>query len=327
MNLIGVDVDSLSLVCRIRRTGGTENSKIFPNNALGFQRFIRWATQRGQSARVCMEATGVYSVPFAIALYEADNIEPMVANPRAIKKFADSTLQRGKTDDLDAGAMLNYLVRMPFKSWRPPTKEIQELQLIARRIRQLDSERTRENNRHKAVLRLGDVARVVANDTLVNARHIERRMAMLQHDALLLIEATPELACQLDILISVTGIAAKSGMRILAELATLPKDMSASQWVAHAGLDPRPYESGTSINKPRRITKQGNRYLRDALYMPALVASQKDLNVSAFYQSLLSRGKKPMQAIVAIMRKLLHCIWGMFKNDEYWSGKRFYKIA
>ena len=74
--------------------------------------------------------------------------------------------------------------------------------------------------------------------------------------------------------------------------ACLPDDMRAAQWVAHAGLDPRPYESGTSMNRPRRITKAGNRYLRDALYMPALVASQKDPHVSAYYNALLNRGKK-----------------------------------
>jgi transposase len=103
--------------------------------------------------------------------------------------------------------------------------------------------------------------------------------------------------------------------------------MSGSQWVAYAGLDPRPYESGTSTNKPRRITKAGNRYLREALYFPALVASQKDKHVRAFYQHLLSKGKKPMQAIVAIMRKLVLAIWGMFKNNEKWNGEKFYKIA
>ena len=89
----------------------------------------------------------------------------------------------------------------------------------------------------------------------------------------------------------------------------------------------RSVESGTSTNKPRRVTKAGNRYLRDALFLPALVASQKDPHVKAFYEHLLKRGKKPLQAIVAIMRKLLLAIWGMLKNNETWDGNKFYKIA
>ena len=327
MNLVGVDVDSKLLVCRIRRSGGTVSTKSFNNSPAGYKKFIQWATQRQQTARVCLEATGVYSMPFALALHQAEAIDVMVANPRAIKQFAGASLQRGKTDALDAAVILEYLSRMPFHPWRPPAKEIQELQLITRRIRQLDTERTRERNRQKAALRLGAVGQIIVNDTQVNIKHIERRISRLESAALKLVNATPEHAVRLDLLKSVTGIADKSGMRLLAELACLPSDMRAPQWVAHAGLDPRPYESGSSTNKPRRITKAGNRYLRDALYMPAQVASQKDPHVSAYYNALLNRGKKPMQAIVAVMRKLLICIWGMFKHDQYWAGEKFYKIA
>src|ERR1700674_1860805 len=101
----------------------------------------------------------------------------------------------------------------------------------------------------------------------------------------------------------------------------------AAQWVAHAGLDPRPYESGISIHRPRRITKVGNRHLRAALYMPALVAIQHDPNVKAFYNKLIAAGKKPMQAVVAVMRKLLHAIWGMLKHDQDFDGNKFFNLA
>ncbi|TDJ28306.1 MAG: IS110 family transposase [Gammaproteobacteria bacterium] len=90
--------------------------------------------------------------------------------------------------------------------------------------------------------------------------------------------------------------------------------MTGRQWVAHAGLDPRAYESGTSAHKPRRISKAGNRFLRDALFFPALVASRNDPHVKAYYDKLIARGKKPMQVIVAIMRKLLLAIWGMLQR-------------
>lgn len=40
----------------------------------------------------------------------------------------------------------------------------------------------------------------------------------------------------------------------------------------------------------------GNRHLRAALYMPALVAIQHEPNVKAFYKKLVGRGKKPMRA-------------------------------
>lgn len=326
MNTIGVDVDSANLVCRIRRNGRDFPQATFTNDLSGHRRFVKWATKNHQPARVCLEATGVYSLPFALFLHTIDDIEVMVANPKTIKHFATANLQRGKTDSLDAGTILEFLERMPFRPWQPPRDEILEIQHITRRIVQLTADLTRERNRHKAAKRLGALGRVVANDTAVNMRHLQRRIDYLEQASLDLIESIPELNEQLTLITSATGIAKKTGPRILIELASLPDDMTGSQWVAHAGLDPRPYESGVSTNKPRRITKAGNRYLRDALFFPALVASQKDKHVKAFYQHLLSRGKKPMQAIVAIMRKLLLAIWGMMKNNETWDGNKFYKL-
>ena len=327
MNSIGIDVDSERLVCSIRRNGKLQGQTTFPNNANGHRKLMRWATRREQSAQVGMEATGVYSLPLALALHEAKLIDVMVVNPKAIKHFATAKLQRGKTDALDADTIREYIECMPFKSWSPPATEILEIQHLARRIRQLNTELTRERNRHLAAERLGTHGRIVANDTAVNIRHIERRIDLLESQLLELIAAVPELHHKLQLLTSVTGIADKTGPRILAELLTLPGDMTAAQWVAYAGLDPRPHQSGTSTNKPRRISKAGNRYLRDALFFPAMVACRYDRNVKAFYDALIDRGKKPIQAIVAVMRKLLLAIWGMWKNDEAWNGQKFYKMA
>lgn len=274
-----------------------------------------------------MEATGVYSVPLAIALEADTRIEVMVANPKAIKNFAVAILQRGKTDSLDAGTILEFVERMPFRIWQRPSEEVLEIQHINRRIVQLNVELTRERNRHQAAARLGRIGQVVFDDTMTHMNQLKHRIEVLQLTVRELIEEIPKLSDKLEQLESITGIAKKTGPRILAELEVLADDMTGPQWVASAGLDPRPYESGTSTNKPRRISKNGNRYLREALYFPALVASRNDPHVKAYYDKLIARGKKPMQVIVAIMRKLLLAIWGMFKNGERWNGEKFYKIA
>jgi transposase len=327
VNTIGIDVDSVNLVCQIRRNGKDFPETSFTNDAAGHQKLIRWATKRGQQARVCMEATGVYSLPLAVALDNAPNIEVMVVNPKVIKNFATASMQRGKTDSMDATTIRNFLERMPFQAWHAPSTELLEIQHICRRVVQLNTELSRERNRHLAAKRVGPHGRLVANDTLVTMKHIQRRIVLLEKAVLELTRSVPVLAEKLSTITSATGIAYKTGPRILAEILVLPDDMLAPQWVAHAGLDPRPHESGTSTNKPRRISKAGNRYLREALYFPALVASRRDPNVKAYYEKLLACGKKPMQALVAVMRKLLLAIWGMLNNDQTWDGNKFHKIA
>lgn len=69
-----------------------------------------------------------------------------------------------------------------------------------------------------------------------------------------------------------------------------------------------------------------NRHLRRALSMPALVAVQHDLYLRAFYEHLLARGKLKMQALVAVMRKLLHAIFGMFKHHQVYDGSKVFRL-
>lgn len=111
---------------------------------------------------------------------------------------------------------------------------------------------------------------------------------------------------------------------IICELELLPEHLKSSQISRFAGLDVRLTQSGTSINKPGRLSKAGNSYLRTALFMPALSAATHDANVRAFYQSLIQRGKKKMQALCAVMRKMLTGIWACLKlNLPFDSSKLF----
>ncbi|WP_141699079.1 transposase, partial [Candidatus Thiosymbion oneisti] len=132
---------------------------------------------------------------------------------------------------------------------------------------------------------------------------LDAQIEHLRQQVLDLIAADQDLQPTFELLISVTGIAAASAIQLLGELLVLPHDMRAKQWVARAGLDPRQHQSGSSVNKKLRLSKAGNRYLRIALYMPALSAARHDPNVRAYYRHLIERrGLKKIQAVCAIMR-------------------------
>jgi len=101
----------------------------------------------------------------------------------------------------------------------------------------------------------------------------------------------------------------------------LAPTMTVRQWVASSGLDPAHQQSGTSLHKPSRISRAGNRHLRRALYMPALSAARNDPHLRAFYLALRSRHKTGLQALMAVARKLLHAIYGIFKSGTPYDGK------
>lgn len=327
INLVGIDVSMKELVVKLERDGEIVKGHLtFENTQAGHKKLIKMITKGKRKAKVCLEATGIYHFDLAVRFSKTKGIKVMVVNPRAIKHFAIASMKRAKTDPLDAGTILQFMKAMDFQAWEAPDENSLKIQSIGRRIFQLKAEIVREKNRQHAEEHKDCVDKLINNDIDVNIRHVQKRIKMLEEHAVETIHSDPVLKKQFDLLISIKGIAQKSAIQILAELISLPKNMQAAQWVAFAGLDPRPIESGSSINQPRRISKAGNKYLRTALYMPALVAIQRDKHVKAFYNKLIAAGKKPLQAIVAVMRKLLLAIWGMFKSGTTWNGKKFYHI-
>jgi transposase len=248
-------------------------------------------------------------------------------NPRAARQLAEACLQRSRTDATMAVTLREYAARMEFVPWVPPTEPVRHLRASARRIAALTVERTSEQNRAPAAAASATTPAVVVNDIAVHVRHRQRRTDELQRQALALIQTDPALTQAYHHLLSVRGIAATSAIQLLGELLVLPADMTVRQWVAHSGLDVRHVVSGTSVHKTPRISKHGNAPLRRALYMPALVAAQHDPHVRAFYDQLLAAGKKPLQAVVAVMRKLLHALYGMLKTNTDFDGSKFRNLS
>lgn len=327
MVLVGIDVSADELVVAVEREGESLPVATFDNDAAGHGKLIRWLSKSRRPVRVCLEATGVYGLELSLVLHRTKRVEVMVANPRAIADFAKAFLQRSKTDALDAKTILEFLKRMPFQAWQAPPLEILQLRAVSRRITALTKNMTMEKNRLHASDRCEELTKFIRDDIASHIEHLKQSIRHLGAEALAMIRQSPALSRELDHLVSVKGIAEASATQILAELSVLPGDMTSRQWVAHAGLDPRHHESGSSIRRPARVTKAGNKYLRSALYMPALVAIQHEPHVRAFYEKLIARGKKPLQAIVAVMRKLLHAIYGMFHNDRDFEGAKFYAIG
>lgn len=325
--LAGIDVASQTLAVALEQPGRTAKVFEVPNTRAGHRRLIRRLTARKIPARVCMEATGVYGFELAWTLHRSPGIAVQVANPRAVRDFARAWLQRSKTDAIDAQVLLEFARRMPFKPWRPPSLHILEIRAITRRIEAVLRTRTREKNRLHMVDRCPEISTVVRQDILHHLEQLNQSLRRLQQAAISLIREDRNLARRFEILVSVRGIAQASALHILAELATLPEDMSPRQWVAHAGLNPRQYESGSSVFKPARISRVGNPHLRRALFFPAMVSARSEPHVRAYYQHLIARGKKPLQANVAVMRKLLHAIHGMFSSQSTFRGEKFYAIS
>ena len=323
----GIDVGASELVVKLRREGqGKAEQRSFPNTGEGRRAVCRHLGKPGHLVRVCLESTGIYGLDLAIELDETEGVELMVNNPRAVRRFAQALMKRGKSDQIDGDVLMEFAQRMPFTRWRRPSAAAMELRAISRRIKAVTQACTAEKNRLHAASISKTTPKVVVQDIQKTIARQQKSLVHLTAEALKLIAREVDLKNNFRLLITATGIAKTSAIQILGELCVLSSDLDSRQWVAHAGIDPRHETSGTSVDKKPHISKAGNKYLRCALFMPALVARHHDPYLRAFADRLQAKGKAPLQVIVAVMRKLLVGLYGMLKNQQPYDGKKLFAL-
>jgi transposase len=320
----GIDVSAALLAVALQPENGEGfEQREFANSRAGHKQLVRWLLQSASAVRVTLEATGIYSLDVALALDAAAGIEVAVLNPKTANRFAQ-TLGRSKTDKADAVALSEYSLRMRFVAWRRPAKIALELRQISRHIAALTEEATRSRNRLHAAQGSEMTPRCVRDDLKMSIADLKERIAGLRSKAVTMIRKNAELDRKFQQLVAIPGIAETSAVQLLGELAGMDPEMTVRQWVAHSGLDPVHQQSGSSIHKPSRISRHGNRYLRRALYMPALVGARFDPHMKAFYTLLQARHKTKLQALMAVARKLLHAIFGIFKTNTTYDGTKLF---
>jgi transposase len=324
----GIDVSARELSVAVRcERGDGEAVKTFNNNAAGHKALLAYLLRGKGRARVCLEASGNYSLDLALTLQAHRQLDVNVVNPRRARRFAESLGERSKTDPVDARVLCEYALRMPWVSWVPPDLLTLRLRALTRTIEALTIMQTQEKNRRHSLLACQALPRLVIRELQHHLNYLELRITRLRREARRLIARNLELDRRFRLMLTTPGIGETSALQILGELAVLPDSLDARQWVAFAGLDPLQFTSGTSVEKKPRISRGGSRHLRRALYMPALVAIRHEPHLRAFYQRLLARGKAPLQAIVAVMRKLLHAFFAMFRSNHSYDGSKLCPVA
>lgn len=324
LGLLAFDVAAVAHEFAFERGDQREKGKV-QNSPAELREFFQQLLAQGE-VRLVLEATGVYYLDAALIAREL-GIEVMVLNPKAAHNFAKVLLQRSKTDRLDAQVLLEYLKRMPLLAWQAPSRKLLELREFGRYLSRLTQEQTASKNRLHA-LDSSEVSPAMLRGDLKRAiQNMDRRIDKIAAEAMRLVRADPSLLSVFDALDSIIGIGQVTALMMLAEFVALPRDLTSRACVSHAGLDVRLHESGRSVHKPGRISKHGNKYLRRLLYMPALTAIIHDPHARAFRDRLVAKGKKKMQALVAVMRKMLTVAWALYRNPGEYDGAKLYQAA
>ena len=148
---IGIDIAKDKFDVSLIRPDHDPEAASFENTRKGFNQFHRFLKKRqAQGAHVCMEATGVYYESLAEFLHQKHYVVSVV-NPARIKSYAQSQLQRNKTDRLDAQIIADFCRTQNPPLWTPPDPSWHELRALVRHLEDLKIDKQRQVNRQKAI--------------------------------------------------------------------------------------------------------------------------------------------------------------------------------
>ncbi len=207
------------------------------------------------------------------------------------------------------------------ESWVPLAPEIRTLQALVRRVDALLVMRTQELNRIEAT------HETVLASVEEHIAYLDGQIKKLKKQIATHIKNDPNLKTKRDLLNSIPGIGEATVAAILAELTLFEQCDRVQKVVAYIGLAPREFTSGSSIKCKPRLCKMGNARMRKALYMPSLVAMQCNPVIISFSRRLTERGKNGKVIVCAVMRKLVHIIFGVLKSGRPFDPANASKTA
>jgi transposase len=311
---LGIDVSKATLDCALQEASQKEPCASWKlgNNAAGFQGVLKHLRDRKIGlghVQVVFESTGSYGEALHESMHKA-GLLVSCENPRMVKHFKISLNQQAKTDRIDAATLARYGVERKPTPRPPVSPPLKRLRAWVGELDALVEERRRLLNR---IENTND--KIVLHHQEATLRALEKRIEAVDRSIASLIQGDPTLARHSQLLQTIPGIALRTASRVLAHIEG--KDFeSARSLAAYAGLAPTTHQSGTSVLKRPHLSKMGNACLRRALYMSASVIQRCCLPISRWADSLLSRGKSKKAVRAAVMRKLLHIIFGVLKHDQ-----------
>jgi transposase len=305
---IGIDVAKAQLEFACRPTGETGT---VANDEPGIGELVARCRMLAPTLLVC-EATGGYEAALVAALATA-GLPVVIANPRQVRDFAKATGQLAKTDALDAQVLALFAERVRPAPRPLPDEAVEALDALLTRRRQLVEMLTAERNRLL-------IARpAVRRDLQQHIRFLGRRLREADDDLHTAVKASPLWRVKDDLLPSVPGVGRVVSLTLLAELPELGR-LSHKEIAALVGVAPLARDSGTLRGK--RLVYGGRAPVRAVLYMAALVASQCNPVIRAFYLRLRATGKPAKVALTACMRKLLVILNAMARSGTPWQPER-----
>ena len=249
-------------------------------------------------------------------------IKVFIINPKQSHNFAKAISQRNKSDKSDAKMLSKAIMVAREDEIVIPVVDalVEEINEMMGYYKLKVKQRVGLSNHLESLYAKG-------NKTIIT-RRLEKEIQELKKvekeildDIYRLIAKDDNLLKKYKAIFSIDGIGKVTAIILIYLFIKYP-NANQRQITSLVGLDPVIRESGTSIKGKSRISKAGGKIFRSTLFMPAMVAVQRNEKMQIFYNRLKESGKHTTVAQVAVMRKLVIIAHSLFKSGEMYDENK-----
>lgn len=330
--VVGIDCSKDTLDCSYGSLNAELKQEIqtaaqFTNDKVGFRKLMNWTEKRcvkGLAIVYVVEVTGVYHEKLANALV-SNGCQVSIVLPNRTSNFFRTTTIKTINDPCSARMIAQFGIEKQLQLWKKPDPVYRNLKQLTRERCQLIEERTMKKNQlhaeqSEAFPSAGGIKRMTKLIKILN-----EQIEDIESEIQLLIKENPELDRQIDNLCTAPGVGLITAATVVGETGGFDLIRNKKQLVSYAGLDVVEKQSGTSVNRKRKISHKGNKHLRKALYFPAFTSIKHNSTHKNHYANLVSKHGIKMKAAVSVQRKMLVLIYTLWKTnkpfDSEYSGK------
>ena len=319
---VGIDVAKKDLkVCFSQEFSGRQikviGSRTFLNTTAGFAALLVWIKQKSDpsvSFSLTLEATGVYYENLAYFFHEK-SYSVHVVLPNVAKLFIKSHNVKSKTDGLDAQMLALLGLERELRLWQPAALSIRQLKGLTRERVAIIEERTALLNRLHALTAAHDAHKETIKRLKKVINLLDNQIQDVEKQIEQSIENDAVLAEKVNNIKKIKGISTTTIAILIAETNGFENFDNRAQLTSFAGYDVVQNQSGETLNGKNYISKKGNRFIRRALYLPAISVVKYEPYFKALYERVYETSKIKMKGYVAVQRKLLVIIYALFKNN------------
>ena len=287
-----------------------EGHQQFKNDSQGFKSLMKCLNNK---ALVVMEATGYYHYRLAQYLSK-QGVLVSVVNPLSVKRFIQMKLAKIKTDKSDAKAICEYGQMNEVPLYTALTDVQSEYLQLFRLLENYLKKRTASKNKMHGEEVLGIPSKFVYRSLRRDLKHLDKEVKGIESRLLELVKKDQQI--QLTLLKSIPGMGVKTALFLIVITDGFSKFENSKQLCSYAGITPTIRQSGSSVRGRSRISKVGNRKLRNLLFLCAFSACKHNKACREVYERIVNKGKSKKLALIAVANKLLKQAFAIAKSGR-----------